>query len=145
MTVSDFKAPISILLAEDDEDDVFFFKQALAENDVESNLIVAKDGMEVMDILASEPSVDIIFLDINMPLKNGLECLKEINLMQNEVRAPVIILSTTQNEDLIKNVKKLGAAGYIKKATSFLKYKLTIKDVLKKNWKTGLRPDFYIA
>jgi len=135
-----------VLLAEDDEDDILMFQEAMAEVELPYELIVAKDGVEVIDLLkGEEESPDIVFMDINMPRKNGFECLTEIREILSESEIPVIFLSTHQNEELIKTAKKLGASGYIKKPTSFKKFKTALNDVVTRNWKTGLRMDFYIA
>ena len=135
-----------ILLAEDDQDDVYLFKAALEGLDEQIDVTVAQDGEEVINILKNDKiEPDLVFLDINMPRKNGFECMAEIRNLSNEARIPVILLSTHQNDDQIKRAKALGAAGYIKKATSFLKYKKTICDVINRNWKTGIRMDFYVA
>lgn len=135
-----------VLLAEDDEDDILMFREALSEVELPYELIIAKDGVEVIDLLkGEEESPDIVFMDINMPRKNGFECLTEIREILNDSEIPIILLSTHQNEELIKTAKKLGASGYIKKPTSFKKFKITLQDIVTRNWKTGLRMDFYVA
>ena len=63
------------VLAEDDEDDVMFFRDAISELKLNVELEVAKDGSQLMEILHYQPFPDVIFLDLNMPLRNGLECL----------------------------------------------------------------------
>ncbi len=66
-----------ILLADDDADDRSLFKEALSEVSPESELSMVKDGVELMEMLSKE-NPDILFLDINMPLKNGIDCVKWI-------------------------------------------------------------------
>ena len=135
-----------VLLADDDQDDIDLFKEAVEGLEEQVEITVAKNGEQAIAILKSdEMDPDLVFLDINMPLKNGFECMEEIQSLSNEDDIPVILLSTHQNDELVKRAKALGAAGYIKKATSFLKYKTTIHDVLSRNWKTGIRMDFYVA
>jgi CheY-like chemotaxis protein len=72
--------PIKILYADDDDDDGFLFRQALDEVNPFTKLKLVTDGEKLMKYLASadEEHPDIIFLDINMPCKNGKQCLKEI-------------------------------------------------------------------
>ena len=74
------KTPISIILAEDDEDDRLFFQDALHELDISTQLTMVSDGEELMELLETtdlEPS-HVLFLDINMPRKSGLDCINEI-------------------------------------------------------------------
>ena len=70
----------SILLADDDNDDVLLFEHALNEVSANTSLIIARDGQELMELLHSYtlPYPNAIFLDLNMPKKNGIECLQEI-------------------------------------------------------------------
>jgi len=135
--------PQCILLADDDEDDVFLFQEALSETESVHKLTIARDGIEVIEVMSLPPVPDLIFLDINMPRKNGLECLAEINLATDSNEIPVICLSTSQNIDVIEHARQLGAYGYIIKPSTFKGYKSMIADVLSKDWKTRSRFDFY--
>jgi len=76
---------LNILLADDDIDDCIFFKEALEEFTIPSNLTTVNDGEQLMQILTDETNQlpNILFLDINMPRKNGFECLSEIKLNKN--------------------------------------------------------------
>ena len=86
----------NILLAEDDEDDSQFFEEALKSVSDAPILIRAKDGVELTNLLQDTyPLPDLIFLDINMPRKNGAQCLREIRQKKNLAHLPVIVLSTT--------------------------------------------------
>lgn len=109
-----------ILLADDDEDDTFLFREALSQIPVSANLVVAENGMELMKKLTSSVNVpDIIFLDMNMPVKNGLECLTEIRQNNKLSKIPVVILSTSVADNLLSSAYKGGANLYIQKPTSF--------------------------
>ena len=144
-TTSDLEKPMVILLADDDEDDVFIFQEVLSENETPSNLVVASDGVEVIDILTEEQFHDIVFLDINMPRMNGFECLQEIRQLPNTGHIPFVFLSTLQTDELIEQAKKLGAAGYIKKPISYYKFKETITEVLSEDFSSIGRTKFYVA
>ena len=72
----------SIVLAEDDKDDHIFFSEALMQIDPSLKLTTVDDGNELMDLL-KHYYPDILFLDLDMPYKNGLECLKEIRSQRN--------------------------------------------------------------
>jgi len=98
------KKQYNLLLADDDEDDCDFFKEALDELHLPTSLVTVNDGVQLMDFL-SEKSVenlpDILFLDLNMPRKNGLECLREIKQNEAYKNLPVIIFSTSLDRDIV--------------------------------------------
>lgn len=73
---------LNILLADDDSDDCLFFKEALRELLLSTNLTTVHDGEQLMQLLTNETNVlpHVLFLDLNMPRKNGFECLTEIKL-----------------------------------------------------------------
>lgn len=125
----------NIFLAEDDEDDTYIFEQALEELHANAKLTASENGKELMDLLGLPPvpPPDIIFLDLNMPLKNGYECLEEIrNGKQHNI--PVIVLTTTGSEEDIEKVYRLGATHFIVKPNNFPALKNVLKKVLSTNW-----------
>jgi two-component system chemotaxis response regulator CheY len=78
-------------------------------------LITAMNGLEALDRLAQEQGIDLILLDINMPVMNGLEFLQRIREERVYRDIPVIIISTEgEEEDSIRGLK-MGAKGYVKK------------------------------
>ena len=81
------KQQYNLLLADDDEDDCDFFKEALDELLLPTSLVTVNDGVQLMDFLSesgAENLPDILFLDLNMPRKNGLECLTEIKQLEKD-------------------------------------------------------------
>jgi CheY-like chemotaxis protein len=110
----------NIFLAEDDEDDVYIFEQALEELYGEAKLTARENGKELMDLLDRPPvpGPDIIFLDLNMPIKSGYECLKEIREGKQH-NVPVVVLTTTGNAEDIDKMYKLGATHFIVKPNNF--------------------------
>lgn len=128
----------NIFLAEDDEDDAYFFGQALEELHSDINLVASSNGKELMDLLNVPPTPpDIIFMDLNMPLKNGYECLKEIREFENDI--PVIILTTTANPEDIDKMYHLGATHFIVKPNNFPDLKEILKKVLSAKWLKDLQ------
>ncbi len=111
----------NIFLADDDADDCMIFEDALKELRVETLLTVSKNGVELMSTLDETvpPPPYVIFLDLNMPRKNGFECLKEIREDVKLKDIPVIILSTSTNPEIIDKTYKGGANYYICKPKSF--------------------------
>lgn len=127
----------NIYLADDDEDDRLFFQEALHEVCDDSYLTMACDGRELMNMLVIPPVPlpDVIFLDLNMPIKNGFECLKEI---KNDIRLkqlPIIIFSTALQEEAVAQVYNDGAAFYIRKPDNFSNLKKILLKVLQIDWR----------
>ena len=109
-----------ILLADDDTDDCMFFANALEELKVPFKLKTVFDGEQLMNFLKNTENLpDIIFLDMNMPCKNGFECLVEIRQSELYKMIPVIIISTSLDENIIKLLHENGAFFYIKKPSLF--------------------------
>lgn len=112
--------PMRILLADDDHDDTFLFQEALEQVPVETLLSVAENGVDLLRILkGSKCKPDMIFLDMNMPVKNGLECLEEIRGTTGYEQVPIVILSTSIAQHLWESAYRNGANLYIQKPTSF--------------------------
>ena len=129
--------PIRILYAEDDEDDFFFFRDALAESKINAELITVGNGNALMQILG-KVKPEIIFLDINIPLKNGKECLREIRLNKWLDSVPVIIISTSSFKKDILSTFENGANMYVAKPNFFLEYVEIIKKIFFPNWEKEL-------
>jgi len=134
----------NVFLADDDADDREFFEVALKEVGVATALTLAKDGAELMntlnEVVSVPPPPHIIFLDLNMPLKNGIECLQEIRETPRFKNIPVAIFSTTANETVIEKTYEMGANCYICKPNSHKSLINTIEAVLALNmWKTNMQ------
>ena len=112
---------LNILLADDDTDDCLFFKDAITQLIPSTNFTAVHDGEELMQLLTDETSQlpDVIFLDLNMPRKNGFECLAEIKHNKKLKNLPVVIFSTSFEQDKISILFKTGADVYIRKPGSF--------------------------
>src|SRR5205085_5075896 len=107
-----------ILLADDDLDDCEFFKEALQELLIPARISIVHDGVQLMGFLDNNDQLpDIIFLDLNMPRKNGHTCLLEIKARERFRKLPVIILSTSFERANIKQLHKDGAYHYFRKPT----------------------------
>ena len=122
-------------MAEDDEDDVDIFKQALSDLTVDVNLEVATNGIELMKMLEDATVLpEIIFLDLNMPLKNGMICLQEIKTNQRWKNIKVIILSTSSHQDQIKAAYEKGVDFYMVKSTNYIDFKEAVAACLQKTY-----------
>lgn len=127
-----------ILLAEDDEDDFILVREALEEFKELISLDWVKDGEELLDALKMNVAElpDIIFLDINMPKKNGFECLTEIRQHEDLKKLPVIIFSTSNDPALVSWMYNAGANLYLNKPTDFNGLKEKIQKAIATNWET---------
>lgn len=121
---------LHILLADDDEDDRTLFRDALQEVNPEATLNEVENGVELMHQLSRRALPDLLFLDLNMPLKNGYECLFEIHANPRLQRLPVIILSTSSVAEHINEMLKDLACLYIKKPGRYDDLKLLIQHAL---------------
>ena len=121
--------PINILVADDDKNDRLLFDMALKEIPLATRLKTVSDGEKLMDYLSknSENLPDVIFLDLNMPRKNGSECLKEIKKNEKLKRLPVIIYSTSLRENIADVLFQNGAHYYLPKCN----YNMLIKHIYK--------------
>jgi CheY-like chemotaxis protein len=140
---------LHIMLADDDEDDRLFFKEAFEEVKIKYDITTFNDGEQLMHYLNHDENAlpDIIFLDLNMPRKSGMECLREIRRNDRLKRISVAIYSTSSSEQDIEDTFVAGANVYIKKPNDFNMLKKVLSDVVHINWQyivDGLNKDSFI-
>ncbi|KAF0200453.1 MAG: hypothetical protein FD170_3492 [Bacteroidetes bacterium] len=141
--------PIYVLLADDDEDDRLFFKDVFDELKINTIVSTVNDGEELMKYLSRNDHVlpHILFLDLNMPFKTGLECLTEIKKMDHLKEMAIAIYSTSASEKEIEETFVNGANIYIKKPSDFGTLKKVLSDVISINWQyqtSGLNRDNFL-
>lgn len=125
-----------VFIADDDEDDQLLFQEVIKELPYLVHLSMARDGEETLKLLEHMPQLpDLIFLDLNMPIINGLECLHEMKENPKLMLLPVVIFSTSSFPGNINKVYELGAHLYIKKPNDFVTFKRAIQHVLSINWR----------
>jgi CheY-like chemotaxis protein len=119
---------VTILLVDDDEEDLQMTEQALRESRLGNDLRAAHDGEELMDYLlrrgryadpADSPKPGLILLDLNMPKKDGREALAEIKGNPQLRKIPVIVLTTSKAEEDIFRTYDLGVSSFITKPVTF--------------------------
>ncbi|MBE99232.1 response regulator [Flavobacterium coralii] len=142
-------SPLHILLADDDEDDRLFFKEAFEEVKVQHSITPFINGVKLMDYLNDQhnPLPDMIFLDLNMPMKSGMECLREIRKNKRLKNLSVAIYSTSSSDLDIEETFVAGANVYIKKPNDFGDLKKVLSHVVHINWQyilDGLNKDSFI-
>lgn len=127
--------PIEILLVEDNPGDVVLTKEALAEAKVFNNLYVATDGDEALEFLCREgehadvPRPDLILLDLNLPRRDGREVLAEIKEDERFKAIPVVILTTSKNEEDVWKSYQLHANCYITKPIDLDQFMKVVRSV----------------
>ncbi|MCC2590954.1 response regulator [Chryseobacterium sp. MFBS3-17] len=143
------KEYMNIILADDDEDDRLFFTDAFDELKISTKVKTYNDGAALMDYLNSDEAIlpEILFLDLNMPKKNGLECLHEIKNNPKLSDIAIAIYSTSSSEEHIEETFVNGANIYIKKPSDFTTLKKVLSDVVTINWQyqtSGLNKDNFL-
>jgi len=115
----------SILLIEDNPEDVKLTKRALRQNNIGNELVVLTDGVDALEYLIKAGGTvagnlpSVILLDLKLPRMDGLELLKEIRARATLKRLPVVILTSSKEEQDILKSYDLGANSYIRKPVDF--------------------------
>ncbi|MGB7395415.1 MAG: response regulator [Pricia sp.] len=127
--------PMKVVLVDDDEDDRMFFSDALKEIDTKTELTEFENGKEFLDYLKKEDTENphLIFLDLNMPVMNGFECLKAMRQHPDFKELAVAIYSTSSSERDIEETFVNGANIYINKPNGFGELKSTLAQVVKRH------------
>jgi CheY-like chemotaxis protein len=120
--------PVTILLADDDEEDRELTRDALRHAHLANDIQSVVDGQDLMDYLrregsyadpADSPRPGIILLDLNMPKKDGREALAEIKADEDLRRIPVVVLTTSKDEEDVFATYDLGVSGFVTKPVTF--------------------------
>jgi CheY-like chemotaxis protein len=125
---------LHLLIIEDDEDDRDLFCDAIHEIEPQIKCILARNGEEALTGLRLDqfPKPKLIFLDLNMPRKNGFQCLRELKGDRLLRDIPVVIYTTSKSIEQKTECEKLGAVHFITKPTSFNELCRVISNVLYK-------------
>jgi CheY-like chemotaxis protein len=128
MTKNSTRRRLTVLVADDDEDDRTFIKKAWVKARAANDLRFVKDGEELIEYLfhagrysdpAFAPRPGVILLDLNIPKKDGREVLRDIKANPDLCQIPVVILTTSQTEEDIWRGYEFGANSYIRKPVTF--------------------------
>lgn len=126
--MTDPRRPITILLADDDEEDMEMTQEALRQSRLGNDLRATSDGEDLMDYLlqrgkyaapGAAPRPGLIMLDLNMPKKDGREALAEIKADPSLRNIPVIVLTTSRADEDILRTYDLGVSSFITKPVTF--------------------------
>ena len=132
---------INILLVEDDEVDVLNVKRAFKKNNITNPLYIAENGLQALDMLRGThnqpPAVPVhrrlVLLDLNMPRMNGIEFLRILRSDSNLRYIPVVVLTTSEEEQDRVEANQLNVAGYLIKPVQFSEF-VELMAVLNQYW-----------
>ncbi|MBD3583840.1 response regulator [Flavobacterium sp. D33] len=140
---------MSVFLADDDSDDRTIFSEAFEKirDDLQTELLLFENGLELIAHMKSTTELPhIIFLDLNMPLKSGKECLRELRQDRRFDGVSIAIYSTSNAASDIEDTFSGGANVYIHKPDNFDQLKKALRQVLKLNWQfhmTGMNKETF--
>jgi CheY-like chemotaxis protein len=127
-----------ILLVEDNPDDEALTIRAFGKNGIQNPIVVARDGQEALDYLYGQGQYSdrniadrpvLILLDIKLPKLNGIEVLRQIRGHEATRLIPVVVLTTSKEEDDLVRSYSLGANSYIRKPVDFMQFMEVVKQV----------------
>ena len=131
MKEGSLKVFTKIILVDDDSDDRDLFTEAVSLIHPVAEIVCKRDGEELMEYLAASSIMpDIIFLELNMPRKNGKECLKELRAHQTFQTTPIIIFTTSLNPVDVQETFDHGASFFMRKPNSFEELKQILHSLL---------------
>jgi two-component system response regulator len=127
-----------ILLVEDNPSDIELTKRALTKNNITNELVIAQDGQEALDYLFGtgtyagrdlKDSPAVVLLDLKLPKINGLEVLQKIRANEFTKLLPVVILTSSDQEQDLMSSYKLGANSYIRKPVDFTQFTEAVRNL----------------
>ena len=124
----------SVLLADDDADDRLVFSDVIREIHPKVHLETVPGGVQLLKLL-EHFAPDLLFLDLEMPFKNGLECLSEIRNNQRLATLPVVVFSSTTRPANIQTAYEMGANLFLIKESTFNQYSAALTTILSLEWK----------
>ena len=130
----------NVLFVDDDADEFYLFNEAIEQSSQQVKMDRAKDGNDLLKILSKGDYPDVIFMDLNMPYKDGLETLIELKSHSLYSKIPVIIFSTSNNNRQINNCFQQGANMYVVKPDTFEEITNMVNKVFALDWKTRVSP-----
>ncbi len=129
------KVKARVLLVEDDLDDVFLVEQSLKENDFSVDMHHVPNGQACLEYLyemvdsKSDEMPDVVLLDLNMPVLDGRETMAKIAADEKLRHLPVLVLTTSTDEEEVLNMYKLRCSSYIQKSVDFSEFHKTIQQI----------------
>jgi CheY-like chemotaxis protein len=127
-----------IMLIDDDPDDQVFFRDAVQTIRPDLNCELASTCQEAFKLLEIPPPPDFIFMDLNMPVMNGFDCLAFLKNKQELKEIPIVIFTTSKNPNDITRTKQLGARLFMTKPDDFNVLCKKLDKVIKMDFRDGV-------
>ena len=109
---------LKLLFVEDEEDLLSIITDALTK--LQANFLTANNGLEALELLKENPDIDVIITDINMPLVNGLDMIK--NIIDQDIHIPIIVMSAHTETEYITKAQEYGVSEYLLKPFDFIRF-----------------------
>lgn len=109
---------LKLLFVEDEKDLLSIISDALTK--LQANFLTANNGLEALELLKENSDIDVIITDINMPVMNGLDMIK--NIANQDLHIPIIVMSAHTEEEYIMKAKEYGVREYLLKPFDFIKF-----------------------
>lgn len=122
--------PLKILFIEDDLIEKMKLERVLTSLQITADLVMKENGEEALEYLESGDYPSLILLDLNMPEMNGIEFLNHMYLSPEIRHIPTVVLTTSSNEQDLKECYALGIAGYVLKPLKYEDYVETIRKLM---------------
>jgi two-component system response regulator len=122
----------TLMLVEDNVDDIELFKLALTLNNLAGEVMVARDGPDALSMLIgrdNSPLPDVILLDLKLPRLNGLDVLRAIKGNPRTRSVPVVILTTSGERSDLETAYEIGCNSYLRKPVDFSQFNDMVRDV----------------
>ena len=122
----------NVLMIDDDPDDAAFFSEALSDLGLSTSFRYVGNGQETLTVLLKKEnySPDVIFMDINMPMTNGWECLRDLKSLAEFRSVPIVMYSTLDIEREGSAPADIGATAFMTKPTSFNELKIQLSRLM---------------
>ncbi len=121
---------IEVLLVEDNASDVELTLRALQKRNLANRVVVARDGVEALDLLEGPmPLPKVVLLDLKLPKLNGLEVLRRLKSNERTKRIPVVVLTSSHEEPDVEESYRLGVNSYIVKPVDFESFASAVAEV----------------
>jgi two-component system response regulator len=122
-----------ILVVEDNDDDIALTFRALRQHNIPHTIAIARDGVEALELLLAgedeQPLPVIVLLDLNLPRISGLEVLRQIRSHERTRLLPVVVLSSSREENDIVDSYALGANSYVRKPVDFASFSAAVREL----------------
>ncbi|MDN4501784.1 response regulator [Alteromonadaceae bacterium BrNp21-10] len=122
-----------ILIVDDDQDDIYFFKQALSKVQGDFQLQHLRNGKELLEHITEHrlDNVSLVLLDLNMPVMDGWETLEKMASLSVKVKWPIIVYTTSKRAEDVGNAYRLGALSYIVKPDTIIELTKILQSTFK--------------